>query len=140
MCMIFPGFYLLAISDIMKSRYMWIWTSLITIIKVVSTEEFKIRINVNNNTIESTAKFFAKERPSLIELQYFDFDGTVRIWTVFYKKVLLCSVFLQSRFFSLLLDLYPFPANRYRFQSLIDVGLFIQFHRSRRFCQNEINF
>lgn len=108
MCMIFPGFYLPAISDIMKSRYMWIWTSLITIIKVVSTEEFKIRINVNNNTIESTVKFFAKERPSLIELQYFDFDGTVRIWTVFYKKVLLCSVFLQSRFFSLLLYLYLF--------------------------------
>ena len=97
---IFPGFYVLSISDIMKSRYMWIWTSLIIIFKVVSTEELKIQINVNNNTIESTAKFHAKERPSLIELQYLDFDGTVRIWTVFNKKVLLCFNFLQSNFFS----------------------------------------
>ena len=99
---IFPGFYVLSISDIMKSRYMWIWISLIIIFKVVSTEEFKIQINVNNNTIESTAKFHAKERPSLIELQYLNFDGTVRIWTVFYKKVLLCFNFLQSKcFFSI---------------------------------------
>ena len=96
---IFPGFYVLSISDIMKSRCMWIWISLIIIFKVVSIEEFKIQINVNNNTIESTAKFHAKERPSLIELQYLDFDGTVRIWTVFNKKVLLCFNFLQSNFF-----------------------------------------
>ena len=114
--MIFPFFYHLPISDIMKSRYMSIWTSLITIFKVVSTEEFKIRININNNTIESTAKFYAKERPSLIELQYFDIDGTVRIWTIFYKKVLLCSVFLQSRFFHDCLICIPFQSRTTNFK------------------------